>query len=81
MPFLLKKAPYHHLRQCCVSWIIESNLSSVYLPLPPNTKLSNIDPETDLKQQTPLIPVGTYHGNVSSFVIPPTKHPVYKLRI
>jgi hypothetical protein len=47
--------------------------------LPPGTKLSDIDPETDLIQQTPLIPLGTYQGNVSSIVIPQTTHPGYYL--
>jgi hypothetical protein len=47
--------------------------------LPPGTKLSDIDPETDLIQQTPLIPLGSYQGNVSSIVIPQTTHPGYYL--
>ena len=43
--------------------------------LPPGTKLSDIDPETDLIQQTPLIPLGAYQGNVSSFTIPQVVRP------
>jgi len=43
--------------------------------LPPGTKLSDIDPETDLIQQTPLIPLGAYQGNVSSFTIPQAVRP------
>jgi hypothetical protein len=43
--------------------------------LPPGTKLSDIDPETDLIQQTPLLSVGTYQGNASSFTIPQVVRP------
>lgn len=43
--------------------------------LPAGTKLSDIDPETDLIQQTPLIPLGAYQGNVSSFTIPQAVRP------
>lgn len=33
-------------------------------PLSPNTNLSDIDPETDIIQQTPLIALGSYQGNI-----------------
>jgi hypothetical protein len=48
-------------------------------PLPPNTKLSDIDPETDIIQQTPLIALGSYQGNIRTFVMPQVAHPRYYL--
>jgi hypothetical protein len=45
--------------------------------LPPGTKLSDIDPETDLIQQTPLISLGSYQGGVGTFVIPQTTRSGY----
>jgi hypothetical protein len=56
-----------------------ANVRLIPTSLPPGTKLSGIDPETDLIQQTPLIPLGSYQGNVSSIVIPQTTHPGYYL--
>jgi hypothetical protein len=46
--------------------------------LPPHTKISDIDPENDLMQQTP-IPVGSYIGNIGNFVVPQVTHPGYYL--
>jgi hypothetical protein len=45
--------------------------------LTPGTKLSDIDPETDLIQQTPIIPLGSYQGGVGTFVIPQTARSSY----
>ena len=43
----------------------EANVTLVPIALPPyNTNLSDIDPETDIIQQTPLIALGSYQGNI-----------------
>ena len=48
-------------------------------PLPPNGNLSDIDPESDLIQQTPVLHLGSYQGNIHNFVIPQVTHPGYYL--
>jgi hypothetical protein len=48
-------------------------------PLPPNRNLSDIDPESDLIQQTPVLHLGSYQGNIHNFVIPQVTHPGYYL--
>jgi hypothetical protein len=47
--------------------------------LPPNRNLSDIDPESDLTQQTPVLHIGSYQGNIHNFVIPQVTHPGYYL--
>jgi hypothetical protein len=47
--------------------------------VPPGTKFSDIDPENDLIQQTPVIPLGNYQGNIHNFIIPQVTHPGYYL--
>jgi hypothetical protein len=39
-------------------------------PLPINKKISDIDPEGDLIQQTPVLHLGSYQGNIHNFIIP-----------
>jgi hypothetical protein len=48
-------------------------------PLPINKKITDIDPEGDLIQQTPLIPLGSYQGDIHNFIIPQVIHPGYYL--
>jgi hypothetical protein len=48
-------------------------------PLPPSGNLSDIDPESDLIQQTPVLHLGSYQGNIHNFVIPQVTHPGYYL--
>jgi hypothetical protein len=48
-------------------------------PLPPNGNLSDIDPEGDLIQQTPVLHLGSYQGNIHNFVIPQVTHTGYYL--
>lgn len=58
----------------------EANVTLVPIALPPyNTNLSDIDPEVDLIQRTPIIPLGSYQGNIHNFVIPHIARPGYYL--
>jgi hypothetical protein len=58
----------------------EANVTLVPIAsLPPNKNLSDIDPEDDLIQRTPIIPLGSYQGNIHNFVIPQVARPGYYL--
>lgn len=62
--------------------IVYSRVNVALVPiasLPPGTKLSDIDPEDNLTQQTPLTSVGSYIGGIGNLVIPQTTRPGYYL--
>jgi hypothetical protein len=54
-------------------------LMPIASPLPINKKISDIDPEGDLIQQTSILHLGTYQGNIHNFIIPQVIHPGYYL--
>ena len=58
---------------------VDVTLVPIASPLPPNRNLSDIDPESDLIQQTPVLHLGSYQGNIHNFVIPQVTHPGYYL--
>jgi hypothetical protein len=46
---------------------------------PSNTNLLDIYREDDLIQRTPIIPLGSYQGNIHNFIIPHVARPGYYL--